>query len=48
LAALYNEGLGVERNPSLAAVYLYAAADRGFQPAIDTINKYKIPRPNND
>ena len=48
LAFLYNDGLGVEKDPAMVAYYLYLAADRGFQPAIDTINKYKIPRPNNN
>jgi TPR repeat protein len=46
LALLYNDGLGVEKNPNLVAFYLYEAADRGFQPAIDAINKNRIPRPN--
>lgn len=45
LAQLYNEGLGVEKDMKLVAIYLYMAADRGFQPAIDAINKNRIPRP---
>ena len=45
LAICYNDGLGVEKDPNLMASYLYAAADRGFQPAIDAINKNRIPRP---
>ena len=45
LAALYNDGLGVEKDPKMAAMFLYAAADRNFQPAIDAINKNRIPRP---
>ena len=45
LAQLYNEGLGVEKDMNLVAIYLYMAADRGFQPAIDAINKNRIPRP---
>lgn len=46
LAFLYNDGLGVEKDPGMVAYYLYMAADRGFQPAIDTIQKNKIERPN--
>ncbi len=45
LAVLYNEGLGVEKDPQMSAVLLYAAADRNFQPAIDAIQKNRIPRP---
>ena len=45
LAQLYSEGLGVEKDMNLVAIYLYMAADRGFQPAIDAINKNRIPRP---
>ena len=45
LAFLYNDGLGVEKDPAMVAYYLYLAADRGFQPAIDAINKNRIPRP---
>lgn len=45
LAFLYNDGLGVERDLARVAYYLYLAADRGFQPAIDAINKNRIPRP---
>lgn len=45
LAACYNEGRGVERDVTAVAYYLYCAADRGFQPAIDAINKNRIPRP---
>jgi hypothetical protein len=45
LAALYNDGLGVEKDPKIAAMLLYAAADRNFQPAIDAIQKNRIPRP---
>ena len=45
LAQLYNEGLGVEKDMNLVAIYLYMAADRGFQPAIDAINKNRIPTP---
>lgn len=48
LAFLYNDGLGVERDPARVAYYLYLAADRGFQPAIDVIQKNRIPRPTLD
>ena len=48
LAKLYSEGLGVEKDLGMAASLLYAAADRGFRPAIDAIQKNRIPRPNNE
>lgn len=40
-----NDGLGVEKDPNKMAYYMYAAADRGFQRAIEIIKKYNIQRP---
>ena len=45
LAICYNDGLGVEKDSNKMAYYMYAAADRGFQRAIEAIQKYNIRRP---
>lgn len=45
LAICYDKGLGVEIDSQMRDRLLYEAADRGFQPAIDTINELRIPRP---
>ena len=45
LAICNAEGLGVERDINLAIKLFYMAADLGWQPAIDVINRNKLPRP---
>ena len=44
LAICYNDGLGVEKDPKMVASFLHAAADSGFQPAIDIITKNNASR----
>ncbi|MDE6648546.1 MAG: sel1 repeat family protein, partial [Muribaculaceae bacterium] len=47
LAICYSQGLGVERNIRKAIELFYSAADKGWQPAVEIIQKNRLPRPNN-
>lgn len=45
IAICYAEGLGVDRDIHQAIKLFYAAADLGWQPAIEVINQNRLPRP---
>ena len=46
LAICYNEGYGVEKDAQLMREYLFKAADKGWQPALDVIRDNNLDYPN--
>ena len=48
LAICYNEGYGVEKDAQLMREYLFKAADKGWQPALDVIRDNNLDYPDGD